>query len=87
MKSYDFLVLGGGSAGFNAARVAASLGLRTATKPDSQDVCFITSTGGRHAFLGDRIPFKPGRMVVPRWRTMILPVLARSPAYSLTPKR
>src|SRR5471030_766087 len=30
MKSYDFLVLGGGSAGFNAARVAASLGLRTA---------------------------------------------------------
>jgi len=30
MKPYDFLVLGGGSAGFNAARVAASLGLRTA---------------------------------------------------------
>ena len=30
MKSYDFLVLGGGSAGFNAARVAASHGLRTA---------------------------------------------------------
>src|SRR3954471_10387278 len=29
MKSYDFLVLGGGSAGFNAARVAASLGRRT----------------------------------------------------------
>ncbi len=27
---YDFLVLGGGSAGFNAARVAVSLGLRTA---------------------------------------------------------
>ena len=27
---YDFLVLGGGSAGFNAARVAAGLGLRTA---------------------------------------------------------
>lgn len=30
MKSYDFVALGGGSAGFNAARVAASLGLRTA---------------------------------------------------------
>jgi pyruvate/2-oxoglutarate dehydrogenase complex dihydrolipoamide dehydrogenase (E3) component len=29
-KPYDFLVLGGGSAGFNAARVADSLGLRTA---------------------------------------------------------
>ena len=27
---YDFVVLGGGSAGFNAARVAVSLGLRTA---------------------------------------------------------
>ncbi|HVU32297.1 MAG TPA: NAD(P)/FAD-dependent oxidoreductase [Opitutaceae bacterium] len=30
MKSYDFIALGGGSAGFNGARVAASLGLRTA---------------------------------------------------------
>ncbi len=30
MKTYDFLVIGGGSAGFNAARVAAGLGLRTA---------------------------------------------------------
>ena len=30
MKSYDFVCLGGGSAGFNAARVAASLGLKTA---------------------------------------------------------
>jgi pyruvate/2-oxoglutarate dehydrogenase complex dihydrolipoamide dehydrogenase (E3) component len=28
--SYDFLAIGGGSAGFNAARVAASLGLKTA---------------------------------------------------------
>ncbi|HEX9969791.1 MAG TPA: aminomethyltransferase beta-barrel domain-containing protein, partial [Acidimicrobiales bacterium] len=32
-------------------------------KPDSQDVCFITSTGGRQAFLGDRIPMRPGRLV------------------------
>ena len=30
---------------------AARLGLATADKPDSQDVCFITATGGRQAFL------------------------------------
>jgi tRNA-specific 2-thiouridylase len=42
---------------------ARALGLRTAAKPDSQDVCFITSTGGRRAFLGDRIPLRPGRVV------------------------
>jgi pyruvate/2-oxoglutarate dehydrogenase complex dihydrolipoamide dehydrogenase (E3) component len=30
MKTYDFIALGGGSAGFNAARVASGLGLRTA---------------------------------------------------------
>ncbi|MDJ0768831.1 MAG: tRNA 2-thiouridine(34) synthase MnmA [Ilumatobacter sp.] len=44
-------------------QIAAARGLRTASKPDSQDVCFITSTGGRTAFLGDRIPFRPGRVV------------------------
>ncbi len=43
--------------------LAASIDLRTADKPDSQDVCFITSTGGRTAFLGDRIPFRPGVVV------------------------
>jgi tRNA-specific 2-thiouridylase len=42
---------------------AAAAGLRTATKPDSQDVCFITHTGGRTQFLGDRIPFHAGRVV------------------------
>ncbi len=42
---------------------AARLGLRTAAKPDSQDVCFITSTGGRTAFLGTRIPMRPARVV------------------------
>lgn len=42
---------------------AVRLGLRTATKPDSQDVCFITSTGGRAAFLGSRIPVRRGRVV------------------------
>jgi tRNA-specific 2-thiouridylase len=43
--------------------LAAELGLRTATKPDSQDVCFITRTQGRGSFLGDRIPLTPGRVV------------------------
>jgi len=42
---------------------AARLGLRTATKPDSQDVCFITSTVGRRGFLADRIAWTPGRIV------------------------
>lgn len=42
---------------------AAEIDLRTADKPDSQDVCFITSTGGRTSFLGDRIPFKPATVV------------------------
>ena len=39
------------------------LGLRTATKPDRQDVCFITSTGGRSTFLGERIPFRSATVV------------------------
>jgi tRNA-uridine 2-sulfurtransferase len=42
---------------------ATSLGLRTAAKPDSQDVCFITQTGGRETFLGARIPFRTGTVV------------------------
>jgi tRNA-uridine 2-sulfurtransferase len=42
---------------------AADAGLRTAAKPDSQDVCFITHTGGRQTFLGDRIEFRPARVV------------------------
>lgn len=43
---------------------AVALGLRTAEKPDSQDVCFITdSGGGRRAFLGDRIEMHPARVV------------------------
>jgi tRNA-uridine 2-sulfurtransferase len=43
--------------------LAASIDLRTADKPDSQDVCFITSTGGREAFLGERIPFRRAAVV------------------------
>jgi tRNA-specific 2-thiouridylase len=44
-------------------KIASDRGLRTATKPDSQDVCFISSTGGREAFLGHRIPFRSARVV------------------------
>ena len=43
--------------------IAVELGLRTAAKPDSQDVCFIHSDGGRQRFLGDRIPRSPARIV------------------------
>jgi tRNA-specific 2-thiouridylase len=42
---------------------ATALGLRTAAKPDSQDVCFITDAGGRERFLGDRIPFRRATVV------------------------
>lgn len=42
---------------------AATLGLRTATKPDSQDVCFITRADGRSRFLGRRLALTPGRVV------------------------
>ena len=42
---------------------AARAGLVTADKPDSQDVCFITATGGRESFLGDRIAMRPGVVV------------------------
>ncbi len=34
---------------------AARLSLRTATKPDSQDVCFVSRTVGRRGFLADRL--------------------------------
>jgi tRNA-specific 2-thiouridylase len=42
---------------------AAAAGLRTATKPDSQDVCFISRAGGRSAFLGQRVDLHAGRVV------------------------
>jgi|tagenome__1003787_1003787.scaffolds.fasta_scaffold20987098_2 tRNA-specific 2-thiouridylase len=41
---------------------AHALGLRTAAKRESMDVCFITR-GGRRAFLGDRIGRRPGAIV------------------------
>jgi tRNA-specific 2-thiouridylase len=43
--------------------IARRIGLRTAAKPDSQDVCFITAVGGRERFLGNRIPLREGRIV------------------------
>ena len=39
------------------------LGLRTAFKPDSQDVCFIHSSSGRRSFLSDRIDLHHGSVV------------------------
>jgi tRNA-specific 2-thiouridylase len=43
--------------------IAAQLDLPTAVKPDSQDVCFITSSTGRPGFLQSRLVFTPGRVV------------------------
>ncbi len=42
---------------------AARIGLRTASKPDSQDVCFITKTQGRGSFLGNHIELTPAVVV------------------------
>jgi tRNA-specific 2-thiouridylase len=42
---------------------AARLGLRTADKPDSQDVCFIHSARGRSEFLAQRIPLHAAEVV------------------------
>ena len=41
---------------------ARRLGLRTADKPESMDVCFITKHG-KESFLGARIPRAPGEIV------------------------
>ncbi len=42
---------------------AQRMGLRTAGKPDSQDVCFVTASAGRAGFLEDRLPLHGGRLV------------------------
>ncbi|MCY4068987.1 MAG: tRNA 2-thiouridine(34) synthase MnmA [Acidimicrobiaceae bacterium] len=44
-------------------REAEERGLVTANKPDSQEVCFITTAQGRRRFLSQRIPMRPGRVV------------------------
>ncbi|WP_419931163.1 tRNA 2-thiouridine(34) synthase MnmA [Candidatus Poriferisodalis sp.] len=43
--------------------LASELGLRTARKPESQDVCFITATDGRERFLAERIDLHPAELV------------------------
>jgi tRNA-specific 2-thiouridylase len=42
---------------------ARRLGLRTAAKPDSQDVCFIGSVEGREGFLSRRVELHPAEVV------------------------
>jgi tRNA-specific 2-thiouridylase len=43
---------------------ATALGLRTAAKPDSQEVCFIpAAAGGRRRFVAGRVALTPGRVV------------------------
>jgi tRNA-specific 2-thiouridylase len=49
---------------------AARLGLRTAGKPDSQDVCFIGSVEGRQGFLSDKIDFHEAEVVNGRGETV-----------------
>jgi tRNA-specific 2-thiouridylase len=46
-------------------QLAATSGLITASKPDSQDVCFLggAGTASRRAFLADRIQLHPGEVV------------------------
>src|SRR5687768_387030 len=44
LRSYDFLAIGGGSAGFNAARLAVTLGLKSAVidgAPDLGGLCIL----------------------------------------------
>lgn len=43
--------------------IALEMSLRTALKPDSQEVCFITSTTGRDGFLSSRITLHPGELI------------------------
>jgi len=43
--------------------LATELGLRTAAKPDSQDVCFIRSDEGRQRFLGSRLAFHTATVI------------------------
>lgn len=53
----------GGMTKDDVRAAATRLGLRTAGKPDSQDVCFITSVEGRQGFLASRIDYTPGRVI------------------------
>jgi tRNA-specific 2-thiouridylase len=42
---------------------AAALGLRTAAKPDSVEVCFVTASGGREELLRSRVGLRPGTVL------------------------
>ncbi|MCY3891827.1 MAG: tRNA 2-thiouridine(34) synthase MnmA [Acidimicrobiaceae bacterium] len=44
-------------------KLATELGLRTASKPESQDVCFITAADGRERFLAERIDLHPAELI------------------------
>ncbi len=43
-------------------QIAKGMSLRTALKPDSQEVCFITSDAGRDGFLASRIELHPAEL-------------------------
>ncbi len=43
--------------------VARSIGLRTSEKPESQDTCFIESSGGRKRFLSERTDLHDGDLI------------------------
>lgn len=53
----------GGMQKSQVREIAAQAGLRTASKPDSQDVCFIGSTIGRAGFLEPRLTFNEAEVV------------------------
>ena len=53
----------GGMEKSRVRELAAAAGLRTAAKPDSQDVCFIGSTVGRAGFLAGRLDMHPADVV------------------------
>ncbi|MBM3638982.1 MAG: tRNA 2-thiouridine(34) synthase MnmA [Actinobacteria bacterium] len=53
----------GGLTKADVRSLASQHGLRTASKPDSQDVCFIQSTTGREGFLERRMTFNPAEVV------------------------
>ena len=73
-QSYVVHMLSGGDLSFvrfpvgtmdkaTVRELAVRAGLRTATKPDSQDVCFIGSTVGRAGFLAGRMELHPADVV------------------------
>ncbi len=53
----------GGLGKAEVRRIAAGMGLRTAAKPDSLDVCFVASTEGRKGFLSRFIELQAARIV------------------------